>query len=302
MYPIVSTPELLQHSTQLFVHRVQTCALHRHQAVEALWILQGAIRVQVHNRQHSLNQGDILFINANDHHATEAASDDNLVLCLQHRFTDLQSVVVSPQPANPVLLARQNDIRSMLAHLWWEQKHQSIHWQRASETFLARLQLALMRYFTAAESGTPTPLPHGSLRIQQIIRHLENHYRESQTLSGLAKHFSISESYLSHYFKTQTGSTLVRWLTQLRLERCLTDLVQTDTAISELALDHGFRSIKAFNLAFKREYQCTPSEFRKRQAQTQSRHTAGRQYAPFSDSAVDTLITPWLNRTELFLE
>lgn len=301
MYPIVSSPELLQQSTQLFVHRVQACGMHRHQAVEALWVIQGSIRVQVNDRQHSLNAGDLLFINANDHHATEAASEDNLVLCLQHRFPESLSIEISPEQTNPVMKARQNDIRTVLAHLWWEHKYQQSHWQFASETLLSRLQLILLRYFSVAPSDAPAPADAESWRIQQITRYLEKNHRENISLSGLAEQFGLSESYLSHYFKDQTGSTLVRWLTQLRLERSLSDLVQTDTAISELALNRGFPSIKSYNSAFKREYHCTPSEFRQRQ-QAEPPPTAGRQYARFDATGVEALMVPWLKKSELFLD
>ncbi|EAR08442.1 helix-turn-helix transcriptional regulator [Reinekea blandensis] len=301
MYPIVSASELLQQTTRLFIHRVQACGLHRHQATEALWVLQGAIRVQVNDHQYSLRDGDLLFINADDHHATEAASDDNLVLCLQHRFEELVNVSVAPGTSNPVLKARLNDLRTTLAHLWWEQKYQPAHWQLATENGLAQLQLILLRYFSSASPAPAESRDDASWRIQQITRYLEAHYREPISLTSLSEHFGLSETYLSHYFKDKTGSTLVRWLTQLRLERCLPDLIQTDSTVAELALEHGFPSIKAFNSAFKREYQCTPSEFRQQQQSAPST-PAGVHYGRFDTTGIDALMMPWLKKTDLFLD
>lgn len=301
MYPIVSSQELLQQRTQLFVHRVQVCGMHRHLAMEALWVLQGSIRVQVNDRQQTLNAGDLLFINGNEHHATEAASDDNLVFCLQHRFADSFSVDLSSAQKNPVLNARQNDLRKILAHLWWEQKHQPIHWQLASDTYLARLQLILQRYFSTdvqldSESGGQE-----NWRIQQIMRFLESNHRETISLPQLAEQFGLSESYLSHFFKDQTGTSLLSWLRHLRLECALSDLVQTDSAISEVALARGFPSIKAFNTAFKREYRCTPSEFRERQ-KAEPVPVTGLNYGSYDSSSVEALMMPWLEKSELFLD
>jgi AraC-like DNA-binding protein len=267
MYPILSNTELLNQITVLFVHRVKYCEMHRHEALEILWVLKGAIQVKVNETHHLLHRGDLLFINRLDHHQVQAVSDDNLVLCLQHRFVQPFPVLVINEESNPVRRSRQNELRSLLAHMWWEKYYKADYWQLAFEQNLLALQLELCRYFIQPATHSTTLDVGDDKRIRNILSFLQHSYQQPITLPRLAKQFALTESYLSHYFKAKTGSTLLRYLSQIRLEACLNDLLQTKLTISDIALASGFPSIKAFNTAFRREYQLTPSEFRDRQSQ-----------------------------------
>ena len=117
----------------------------------------------------------------------------------------------------------------------------------------------------------------------------------------LAEERGLSEAYLSRYFKAKVGETFLRYLTLYRLEKSLSDLAQkTKKTISDIALDHGFPSVKAFNMAFRREYDCTPTAFRLKR-ESVNLVDIGQAYAGVDVVLLKQRIMPWLDKQFLYL-
>ena len=92
---------------------------------------------------------------------------------------------------------------------------------------------------------------------------LEQLYDDELSLTILANHFHFSEVYLSRMFKEKTGITLLSYINKIRLNHAYNDLMNTSLTINEIALNHGFKNVKAFNKIFKEYYHDIPSKYRK---------------------------------------
>lgn len=99
--------------------------------------------------------------------------------------------------------------------------------------------------------------------IKQIVTYIEQHYDDELSLTILANHFHFSEVYLSRMFKEKTGITLLSYINKIRLNHAYNDLMNTSLTINEIALNHGFKNVKAFNKIFKEYYHDIPSKYRK---------------------------------------
>lgn len=293
--------EVLPEEARVFAHSVTQCELHHHDAHECLWIVKGRIRVQVVDDIYLLNEGQLLFINKGLPHATQTLDDDNLVICLQYNFVGVSIATLAFDEWNLVQQSLENEIKNLLSHLWWEFHHQAQSWQQAREAYLAKLNLILMRYFPPAEPPILDSIESAVL-IHDLLKQITSRYQEHLSLSALAEEKGMSEAYLSRYFKAKVGETFLRYLTQFRLEKSLTDLIQLrHKSISNIALDHGFPSVKAFNTAFRREYDCTPSEFRLSKNDKANLVTFGEAYAGIDLGLLKQSIMPWLNKQFLYL-
>ena len=102
-------------------------------------------------------------------------------------------------------------------------------------------------------------------KLSAITAYMEDHY----TLESLAKIFGYSPTYLSRMFQKYARTNYKTYLDHIRLEYAYKDLVNTSDAIGEIASNNGFANSKAFAKVFKRKYGMLPSEYRKRQAETQ---------------------------------
>lgn len=293
--------EILGEASRIFEHGMVQCDFHNHQAHEVLWVLDGRVRVQLLDDIVTLQKGDLLLIDSEVPHASSASHPNDLVLCFQHYFQDLS---IHSGPSSNWSLMQQElgaEIKQQLAMLWWENQHKPKHWQTARDAALQHIQLILTRYFAAEVSPTKAQLESAQL-VDQLLSTIRARYQQHLSLSQLAEEFELSEAYLSRYFKAKVGQSFLNYLTLLRLEKCLESLLQSQDAIGDIALNHGFPSIKAFNTAFKKEYHCTPSEFRC--AQNKAQHSLVVQpqdYRSVEVSRVKQAIFPLLNKRLLYI-
>jgi AraC-like DNA-binding protein len=80
-------------------------------------------------------------------------------------------------------------------------------------------------------------------------------------LADVARAVGASPAYLTDVFRRIEGIPLHGYLTQLRLARALEELRDADD-LTTLALSLGFSSHSHFSAAFRRAFDCTPSQFR----------------------------------------
>lgn len=101
--------------------------------------------------------------------------------------------------------------------------------------------------------------------IEQVIKII----RESQpcdvSLTEVASRVHMNPSYLSQYFKQQTGSRFVDYVVGIRMEEAKMLVVRTSLRISEIAERLGYSDIAYFSNTFKKLTGKTPLEFRKTQ-------------------------------------
>jgi AraC family transcriptional regulator len=110
------------------------------------------------------------------------------------------------------------------------------------------------------------PVRHRApVRTRQLIRRtkefLDATFTRRLRLDDVAQAVGASPAYLTDVFRRFEGISLQRYVTQLRLARALVDLPDVED-LSTLALDLGFSSHSHFTLAFRRAFNCTPSEWR----------------------------------------
>jgi AraC-like DNA-binding protein len=84
---------------------------------------------------------------------------------------------------------------------------------------------------------------------------------EIPTIDTVAKHLAVSVRSLQEYLKTE-GTSFIKLLNEVRKDIAINCLKGTNTSIAEIAYVLGFSETSAFNRAFKRWTNRTPSEFR----------------------------------------
>ena len=101
-------------------------------------------------------------------------------------------------------------------------------------------------------------------RLKGIIQHVERHYMEPITQSDTAKRFYFSKEYFSRFFKRNTGVNFKQYLINYRILKARNELIGTDHSILEIALNNGFSDERRLIESFKKIYQITPLQYRKK--------------------------------------
>ncbi len=117
----------------------------------------------------------------------------------------------------------------------------------------------------------PVKLIHGNARpgdikpaiFDKMIAYINEHYQQKIELEDIAKIGSYNVAYTSQFFKRQMDISFVEYVLRLRLRDAITRLTNSDEAVARIASSCGFADIKAFNVAFKKHFHVTPTEYRK---------------------------------------
>ena len=103
-----------------------------------------------------------------------------------------------------------------------------------------------------------------SYSVEKVRNYVVDHFRESLSISRLAKLAGVSVSTLSRRFQKATGVGLETYLQNLRLEEVRRLLKTGNLPVAQIAQDCGFKSGSYFARFFKKKTGESPQQFRKK--------------------------------------
>lgn len=96
-------------------------------------------------------------------------------------------------------------------------------------------------------------------RIQAIVR---EEYRNDISLDEIAGRVGMASAYVSYLFKKETGSNLVKYITDYRMEQARRFLEDSEMKIVQVGKACGYENQPYFNRLFKNYYGMTPKQYR----------------------------------------
>lgn len=101
-----------------------------------------------------------------------------------------------------------------------------------------------------------------SADIQKIKNLIEKEYMNDISLGYVAERIHLAPAYVSYIFKKETGQTLIKYITEIRMERARLLLSEENRKIVQVAKACGYENQSYFNRAFKNYYGVTPKQFK----------------------------------------
>lgn len=99
--------------------------------------------------------------------------------------------------------------------------------------------------------------------IKESIVYMHKYYSGNITIEDICREIYLSSSHFKRVFKSRTGKTPYRFLTEIRIEKAKEMLKGKERAIYEVARLCGFVNQGNMSTIFKRNIGISPSEFRK---------------------------------------
>jgi AraC-like DNA-binding protein len=97
---------------------------------------------------------------------------------------------------------------------------------------------------------------------QEIKQYLIANYSKPITIDQLCDYFFCSRGTLLTHFKSKYNTTIHKFLLDYRLKKAAELLTNKKQTVKEIAYQCGFEDPNYFCKVFKKEYQCSPLEFR----------------------------------------
>lgn len=99
--------------------------------------------------------------------------------------------------------------------------------------------------------------------VRQVMQYVEENYADEElSLNSLASSVNFSPNHLSMVFSQQTGQTLIRYLTDVRMNKAKELLRCTGKKSSVISAEVGYKDPHYFSYLFKKTQGMTPTQFR----------------------------------------
>ncbi|OME87951.1 DNA-binding response regulator [Paenibacillus sp. FSL A5-0031] len=117
---------------------------------------------------------------------------------------------------------------------------------------IAQLVLEMKRM---RQSGSMKP-------IEQAKAWIIANLQEDLTIKRIAEQVYMNPSYFCRHFKTQTGETILDYITGLRMEKARELLIDSQLKLYDISVQVGYQDVKYFSKLFKQWSGETPSKYR----------------------------------------
>lgn len=138
---------------------------------------------------------------------------------------------------------------------------------RLIERFIDRLNAQRRAEDEASISAMEAPEAERRDQIylyRKICRILEEHYSEDLSIEQIARRVAHSASHISRVFADESGETIVKYLTRVRMEKAADLLRNTSVRVSEISAMVGYATPTYFGQVFRKTYGMTPNAYREK--------------------------------------
>lgn len=242
---------------------------HMHNYFEVDLVLSGRCTVVVDGHTDTLGPEDVITINGHTSH--ELRSTDCTLVCIQFEQSLFEQTL--PDPQHPQFFCNSSvqgdnaafqSIRTLVARIVKNNADQQQGYELRNWAYIYELMDVMYNNFRVHHTHARDVQSHRhAARVTQIARLVREHHTENLSLSQLAEMVHLSAPYLSKFFDQQFGMTFLNYLTQIRLNHAVDELLNTDHIIEDVSADSGFPNSHAFVQAFKKEFGVLPSVYRR---------------------------------------
>ena len=100
--------------------------------------------------------------------------------------------------------------------------------------------------------------------IIKVLRYIESNLDGDLDIETLSRVAGYSPFHFCRLFKFSLGFSVNTYIVKMRMLRATSNILNSKKSIIEIALDIGYKTPNGFNKAFKKVFNISPIEYRKR--------------------------------------
>ena len=250
---------------------------HWHPELEFVYMASGTMDCWIGERQLTLSEGSGVFINSK----------------ILHRFHSSGEAVIPNFLCMPSFIAPQDSyiyykyvLPVISSALPFQDFCEEVPWQAAVLEMMRQiiaaqdgisscelLTVSLMQKLwreiyenvdSACKKDSLNDSASSQARLQLMMQYIHQNYPHDISLDDIAAHAGISKSTVLNLFRRYLHVTPINYLINYRLNEAAASLSKTEKKVSTIACETGFNNVDYFCRLFKKHYQVTPTEYRKR--------------------------------------
>ena len=235
----------------------QMPSMHYHSSYELYYLEAGSREYFVGDKFFSVSAGSFVLIPPSKFHRTggqyalrtlvgfthEFLSRTFSQEAIQHLLKCFDNILITP-PDN-----KQKECKTLL---------------KALSKCKSETEFAIYLGVLLSELSKCTPENSYNKQMSDLIKYINKHFAEIESIEQIAQHFFISKYHLCRIFKNSLNITVIDYLNNVKIKNACKYLESTDKSIMEISQLCGFNSSTYFHNVFKKLPSLSPSEYRKR--------------------------------------
>ena len=255
---------------------------HSHDYFELLYVSEGSCKQTIGTTPCNLSAGDFCLLNPFVTHSVQIANDETSlynIMIKESLFKDsflcmitgndlisnfFASSLFNESQEKSYLYFSGNSNREAEKHLQSmiiELVEQKLGYHKVAEHYLALFFMELARSQQQRIDKENYSLMGGN-SLSEILTYINQH-KLDVSLTSVAEKFHYHPKYLSHLIKKYTKKSFSEIIQELKLQEACYYLKNTSLSISEISQLVGYYDHSHFNHLFKKEFEMSPSEYRK---------------------------------------
>lgn len=242
--------------------------LHKHNEVlELLYISSGSGRYIIGSREYVVEEGNLIICEVGTLHGEAPFQKHSMqTYCLALSSVRIKNGIghMIPVGQRPILkLSSSTKIIGQLMPYMYNMFHQEDMNPEICSHFALGI-ICFVKYLLAKQITQISLAEQKQEKlVGKITDYLNIHYTESITLKKISKDLFISETYLSHLFKRETGLAPMQYVIHRRIGEAQSMLMETSFQIQHIGEILGFGSSAHFTIMFKKYVGVSPKEYRR---------------------------------------
>ena len=242
-----------------------------------IYVDHGEVSVTADNAGYILHQGDMIFHEPGESHALASNGKDlNRILVINFDahgdgMEKLRNKVYALNPYQQDILKQAvaesgfafTVEKQMLVLRETPEKYGSL---QLTASLLEKLFIDLIRWGKERAESRRSGRARKNIELvlaQSVIEYMERHISENLTLQQICHRFHVGKSYLSHTFRSQTGSSVMDYYIGLKIDKAKELLEEGNLNITQISESLGFSGVHHFSRSFKARTGFLPSKYGK---------------------------------------
>lgn len=257
---------------------------HWHKEIEIIYVKEGNVNIGVNDVPIQLKRNDIYFINGGDVHYFLASPESERIVIqfdlsffqdissLEKTNKEMRNLFSSIVQASSLWSQEVADqMRELLMTVHEENNERKSGYRYVIKAKMFEMLAILSREVPQNENWndqvreeiSSTKQMENLERLDKIFMYIEAHYQDTITLNDISAYMGFSSFYFTKFFKKNTGTTFIQFLTEYRLNKAKWILLNEDATVTEVAERTGFSSVKTFHHQFKDLMSISPLKYKK---------------------------------------
>jgi AraC-like DNA-binding protein len=251
---------------------VNNVLFHWHKDIEILLVTEGSTVVNTGRKQYLLKEDELLIINSNEIHGLTRTHDTNTMLVVQfdpmlckEYYPKLQKIKFThkhiKESDNTKCWSKIKKCLTEIA-IDYHEKKEGHQLNLVSTLHMLIYHLISFLPYETVEDEKLLSEERKLERLNRIISYIQENYAHKISLKDIAQNENLNMHYLSYFIKENLGITFQQYLNKVRLEKAVSLFMKTNMSKLDICIESGFSDYRYFSDTFKKEYGCTPAQYK----------------------------------------